>query len=323
MKEIQFLHKNKNKWQQFEDIIKSGKKIDPDKLSDLYIQVMDDLSYARTFYPRSSVVRYLNQLSSSVHSAVYSTKRESYQRIKTFWLKEVPLVFYDLRKYIFISLLIISISVLIGAVSSANDNQFVRLILGDAYVNMTEQNIAEGDPLAVYKDENQVGMFFGITLNNIWVTFRTFAFGVLFIFGTAYVLFVNGVMLGAFHHMFYKHGVLMDAFKTVWIHGTLEISAIVIAGAAGILLGSSFLFPGTYPRMASFRMGAQKGAKAIAGLVPIFILAGLLESFVTRYTEMPLFLTIFIIGSSLFFVVFYYIVYPGMLSKRKQENGIN
>lgn len=85
-----------------------------------------------------------------------------------------------------------------GIVSAANDDNFVRLILGNGYVDMTLDNIARGEPMAVYNGSEEVPMFLGITLNNIMVSFNVFAMGLLTSFGTGWLLFNNGVMLGAF-----------------------------------------------------------------------------------------------------------------------------
>jgi uncharacterized membrane protein YhdT len=90
----------------------------------------------------------------------------------------------------------------------------------------------------------------------------------------------------------------------------LEISAIVIASSAGFVLGNSFMFPGTYTRLESFKIGAVESLKICVCLVPVFIVAGFLESFVTRYTEMPLWLSIGIIAVSGAFILLYFVVYP-------------
>ena len=213
--------------------------------------------------------------------------------------------------------LIFVVSVSIGVLSSANDTGFVRLILGDTYVNMTLKNINQGDPMAVYKTMSQGSMFLLITLNNIKVSFYAFTAGLIFSFGTGLVLLYNGVMLGAFHYMFYEAGLLGQSVRTIWIHGALEISAIVIAGGAGLVIGNSFLFPGTYTRLESFQRGARDGMKIVIGLVPVFIVAGFLEGFVTRYTAMPLWLSLFIIGGSLIFIIWYVGLYPRHLANRE------
>src|SRR3546814_12119350 len=112
-----------------------------------------------------------------------------------------------------------------------------------------------------------VEMFLYIAFNNIKVSFLAFVAGVLFSFGTVWVLFQNGVMLGAFQFFFYQKGLLLTSVLSIWIHGTLEISAIIIAGSAGLVMGNSLLFPGTWSRLESFRRGARRGLRSEEGRV--------------------------------------------------------
>lgn len=316
MKEITFLNQNAEKWQQFESLISTKGSSDPDLMADLFIQITDDLSYSKTNYPKSKTTQYLNAVAAKVHQEIYKNKKEKSNRILTFWKYELPFIFKNSHKQLLYSFLIFFISMLIGVVSAANDDTFVRLILGDTYVNMTLENIDKGDPLAVYKSMNQIDMFLGITINNIKVAFVCFAAGMLFSFGTGMLLFFNGVMLGSFQYFFYSKGLLLPSVLVIWIHGTLEISAIVIAGCAGLVLGNSILFPGTYSRGASFIRGAKQGVKIVVGLVPVFIAAGFLESFVTRYSQMPMWLSLTIIGGSLIFIIWYFIIYPIVINKK-------
>jgi uncharacterized membrane protein SpoIIM required for sporulation len=324
LREVTFLKKNAEKWKQIEAFLTSKKNVNPDKLAELFIELTDDLSYSRTFYPQSRTTQYLNSLTAKIHQSIYKTKKERKERFIQFWKYEAPLLFYKHRKEILISFLIFITAMLIGVISSAGDSGFVRLILGDSYVNMTLENIDKGDPMAVYKKMNGVDMFLGITFNNIQVSFFAFMMGLLFSFGTGWILLRNGIMLGAFQYFFQVHDLLLDSVLVIWIHGTLEISAIIIAGAAGLTLGNGFLFPGTYSRRISFMTGAREGLKMIISLIPIFIVAGFLESFVTRHTGMPIFLSLTIILGSLFFVVWYFIIYPAQLFiKKGAENGSN
>ena len=315
MKEVTFLQKNTPKWRKFETLLKS-KTANPDTLADLFIQVTDDLSYARTNYPTSKTTLYLNGLASNVHQAIYKNKKEKKNRFVTFWKYELPILFKSTHKQLFYSFLIFIIAGSIGALSAAYDDTFVRLIMGDDYVNMTLENIKSGDPMAVYKSHDQVDMFFLITYNNIKVSFTEFAAGLLASVGTALLLVYNGIMLGSFQYFFYQHGLLTQSALTIWIHGTLEISAIIIAGAGGLVMGNSILFPGTYSRLESFKMGARKGIKMVIGLVPIFIIAGFLESFITRLTEIPTIFKLTIILGSAFFIIYYFIIYPIRLHRK-------
>ncbi len=316
VKEITFLKQNENKWLQFESFLSQKSGTDPDTIADLFIQITDDLSYARTNYPKSKTVQYLNSLALKAHQQIYKNKKEDKGRILKFWKYELPLEFKKSHRQLFYSFLIFVISVGIGCISAANDESFVRLILGDTYVNQTLENIDKGDPMAVYKSMTSGEMFFAITLNNIYVSFLCFVMGVLLSVGTVYMLFKNGVMLGAFQYFFFQKGLLLQSSLVIWIHGTLEISAIVIAGAAGLTMGNSILFPGTYSRLDSFKQGSKQGVKIIIGLIPVFIMAGFLESFVTRHTGMPVVLSMFIILFSLFFIIGYFIVYPVYLNKK-------
>ncbi|MDH5598759.1 MAG: stage II sporulation protein M, partial [Cyclobacteriaceae bacterium] len=116
-------------------------------------------------------------------------------------------------------------------------------------------------------------------------------------------------------YFFFQYGLLLESALTIWIHGTIEIASIIIAGGAGILAGNSILFPGTYTRMDSFRKGMNQGLKIVIGLIPLFIIAGFLESFVTRLFDMPYILKGLIIGASLYFVLFYFVFYPIKVNK--------
>jgi len=316
MREVAFLKKNSEKWKEFETLLKNTNSESADTIADLYIEISNDLAFAQSNYPESKTAAYLNDLAVKAHDTLYRNKRLDWGRIVNFWKVEVPLIFADHQKELFYAFSIFVLAISIGVLSSEIQPDFIRSILGDGYVNMTIDNIKDGDPLAVYKDEHALNMFLGITVNNIRVSFIAFVFGLTTAIGTGLVLFGNGIMVGTFFHMFYKYGIVTEAFLVVFIHGALELSVIVIAGAAGFVLGNSFLFPKTYSRYQSFLKAVKKGMKMVIGLVPIFILAGFLESFVTRYTEMPIWLSLFIIVSSFSFILFYFVIYPQRLKKK-------
>ena len=138
-------------------------------------------------------------------------------------------------------------SALIGVLSAANDPDFVRLILGNGYVDMTLDNIANGEPMAVYNGSSEVPMFLGITLNNVMVSFNCFAMGLLTSFGTGYMLLSNGIMVGAFQTFFYQHDLLWESSLAIWLHGTLEIWAIIVAGPPDWLWATAGCSPAPIP----------------------------------------------------------------------------
>ncbi len=318
MREIIFTKRNKDKWLLYEEKLSKESYINPDELTRIYLDLTDDLSYANTYYPESKLPVYLNELAAMAHRKIYKTKKESGSAIKRFFLHDFPILFYPYRKFLIYSFLIFFIFVLIGAYSASQNGDFVRWILGDAYVDMTLDNIAHDDPMAVYKQANEIDMFLGITINNIKVALYTFLLGITLGLGTIYYLMQNAIMLGAFQYFFYSKGLLWESVRTIWIHGTIEISVIIVAGAAGLILASGILMPGTYSRTHAFIQKARDGLKVMISTIPFFIIAGFLEGFVTRHTEMPDWLAILIILLSLFSIIYYYFILPAKLVQQKQ-----
>jgi len=162
MKEVSFIRQNIEKWRALEPVIDTASKQDPGRLADAYLEITTDLSFSRSHYPRSRITIYLNNLASALHNTLYKNKKESSSRIWNFWKTEVPLVMYESRKELLYSFLIFIISAAIGCLSTLNDDTFARLILSGGYVDMTLQNIEEGNPMGVYDEMSPVSMFFMI-----------------------------------------------------------------------------------------------------------------------------------------------------------------
>ena len=230
------------------------------------------------------------------------------------------MIVYQYRRYVLYAFLLFGTFVSIGVLSAANDDSFVRLILGDHYVNLTLENIDKGDPVAIYKSGSNWGGFIAITINNLYVGILSFVYGVFGGFGTGYILLENGIMLGSFQYFFYEQGVFWESVRGIWIHGAMEIFAIVIEGAAGLILGASILFPKTYNRFTSFKIGFRDGVKILISTFPFTFSAGFLEGYVTRYSNtMPNWLSVVIIIITLSLISYYYLIYPFVLNKKLKK----
>ena len=312
MREGLFIKKNIDKWKQYQ----YEPATDPDEMASQFTDLVNDLGYSKTFYPQSKVTLYLNGLASKIYLGIYKNKKERTSRIIRFWETELPLTVRKYHREILYSFIIFFLFALMAAFSAAHDETFVRGVLGDRYVDMTEDNISKGDPFGVYKSDEQFSMFLRIAVNNIQVSFMTFVAGFVLSIGTIWMMFKNGVMIGAFQYYFFAKGLGWKSILVIWLHGTLEISSIIIAGGAGLVLGNSILFPGTHKRIHSLKRGAKDGLKLLIGLIPIFITAAFLEGFVTRYSTMPVWLSLTILGSSFSFIVWYFVIYPIRLEKK-------
>ncbi|MFN0035792.1 MAG: stage II sporulation protein M [Saprospiraceae bacterium] len=315
MKETKFIAQNREKWADFEQMLRDDRR-DPEKLNDLFIQITDDLSYARTFYPNRSVRVFLNSLAQKVFHNIYRGRRFPAGRLRLFWTDELPRIMWESRQALLLSFSLFVLAFGIGMVSSIINPDFSRIILGDEYVDKTLANIELDNPMAVYQSAGQISSTAGITANNLFVDLRTAIFGVLASIGTVFIMLYNGIMVGCFQYLFVQQGVFWESFLAIWIHGTLEIGAMIIAGAAGLVAGSGLLFPGTYRRTQAFLLTMRRGLKIFIGTVPLTILAGFFEGFLTRYTETPDVIRGAFIFTSLFFLLWYFVWLPWHKARR-------
>ncbi len=315
MRETDFIANNQEKWQRYERALEASEQ-DPELLRELYIHTTDDLSYSRTFYPNRSVRVYLNHLAQQTFLQISRGRKGEAGRFVSFWTDELPRVVHANRRPLLVSLLLFLLAMLIGVISYRIDNDFAATIMGEGYMAMTRDNIESGDPMAVYKEMSPFNMTLAITVNNIYVALLTFVSGALFAIGSVVQLLRNGIMLGVFQYFFYDQGIFQESFLTIWIHGALEISSIVIAGGAGLTMGMGLLFPGTLSRLASFKRSARAGLKIFLGTVPLFIIAGFLESYLTRHTELPDGIRLAFILLCFGFVYWYFVAYPRAVARR-------
>jgi uncharacterized membrane protein SpoIIM required for sporulation len=323
MREKKFVEQNQESWIKFEEASQKGSQIDPETFNDLFSQITEDLSYSRTQYPKRSIRVYLNALAQRIYLKLHQRRSSGSRSFLQFWKDDLPLALYQAKRELNISLIFFLAAMLIGVISSIHDPDFANVILGEGYVEMTKENIENGDPMGVYKQSGELEMFLAITINNILVAFRTFVLGAFLGVGTLIIMLYNGIMVGTFQYFFIERGLLQESFLTIWMHGALEISSIVIAGAAGLTMGRGLLYPGTLPRKQAFIIGARRAIKIMLGLVPLFIIAGFIEGFFTRLTEMPDVLRGTFIGMCFLFIGTYFWWYPSRRYRGTPRQAIN
>jgi uncharacterized membrane protein SpoIIM required for sporulation len=326
MREALFIKKNAQKWNEYQYL----QTEDPDQMADRFITLLDDLSYAKTFYPHSKVTQWINSLAVSIYQTIYQNKKQRFSRLLTFWQYELPLMFRKYHKLFLYTFLLFVLLCSMAVLSSMKDDGFVTGILGENYVAMTEENIEKGDPFGVYSDESRFSMWVRIAYNNIKVGFLMVVSGITFGLGTLYLYVQNSIMVGSFQYMFFAKGLGWQSVLVIWIHGTLEISGMIIEACAGFILARSILFPGTFSRWISFKRGVKDAMKICVSLVPITILAAFLESYITRLssnafdkstnTSLPVAASISILAISLFFILWYFVVYPIRLERKMRSN---
>jgi uncharacterized membrane protein SpoIIM required for sporulation len=312
LREALFIKKNKDRWLKNQHTPSE----DADEMARDFIQLVDDLAYAKTFYPSGKVTRYINTQASKIYLDIYKNRREESNRLVTFWKYSLPLTIRRHHSTILFCFIIFLIFFGIGFFLSKEDEMVTREFLGDTYVDYTQANIDKGNPFGIYENGNPFLSWLGIMFNNILVTLRIFASGIFFGLPSLYNLAWEATRVGVFDQMFAGKGLGIDFFLVVFVHGTLELTAIIIGSAAGVILGKSFLFPGTIRRIDAFKRGAKDGVKIMVGLLPILGLAAFFEGFITRlYNDISI-LTTVVVSLSVLFIIWYFIIYPIRLGRK-------
>jgi len=284
-----------------------------------FVKLVDDLAYAKTFYPTSRATRFINTLASGIYLRIYQNRREESNRLVKFWKYDVPFTIGKHHRIILFCAFVFILFYVLGFFSAKLDEGFTREVLGDSYIEMTEKNIENGNPFGVYQSGNGMLTWLGIMVNNVLVSMIAFVKGIFLGFLSISDLVQNSMMVGAFHYMFAAKGLGVAFILAVMIHGLLELTAIVIACSAGVIMGISYIFPGTNSRLEAFKTGVKDGVKIVIGLVPVFMIAAFFEGFITGLYQMPLVLNIFILLLSASFIVWYFIIYPIRLRKKARQ----
>lgn len=306
MRETDFIDQNKAKWNEFEKQLKVSKK-DPEKLGRLFIETTDDLSYSRTFYPNRSVRVYLNSIAQQVFQSIYKNKKSKGSKILNFWQTALPEAMWENRKQLLLAFVVFFAGLAVGLVSGIYDPDYISNMFGGIDVD---------DFMDYYKNPEPFEWFLELAWNNIRVAVITFVLGMVFGFGAAFIVFYNAIRLGVFFAFFIAKGLFWHSFYTVMLHGTLELSMIVLAGCAGLALARGIIAPGSYPRLQALVMSARAGIKIMMGVAALLLVAAFIEAFVTRHMDAPNLLRGSLVVVCMIIVVGYFVIYPRIRYKQ-------
>jgi len=312
VREALFIKKHKKKWSK----IQQSQATNPDEMANDFTELVNDLAYAKTFYPTSKVTQFINGQASKIYLSIYKNRKEESNRIVTFWKYDLPLTIRRYHRVILFMFIFFCIFFVVGFFSSRQDETFVRQMLSDDYVDKTIQNIEEGNPFGIYQSGSSFLSWMGIMINNIKVALVYFSEGIFFGILTIKDIMTESISIGSFHYLFFSRGLGLQWALAVLIHGTLELWSIIVAGAAGVILGMGLLFPGTTKRIDSLKRAAKDGVKITIGVLPVFIIAAFFEGFVTRHYKMHWIFSSLILFSSTIFIIWYFIIYPIRLQRK-------
>ena len=162
MREALFIKKNRDRWLRNQHMPSD----DPDEMAKDFTQLVDDLAYAKTFYPSGKVTKYINSQASRIYLSIYKNRKEESNRLVTFWKYDLPLTIRKHHKAVLFSFMFFMIFFAIGYFSSMKDEAVARGFLGDAYVNETLNNIEKGNPFGIYETGNPVLSWLQLMIHN-------------------------------------------------------------------------------------------------------------------------------------------------------------
>jgi uncharacterized membrane protein SpoIIM required for sporulation len=285
MNQDQFVARRQQQWQQLSRILGEMQRQGPRRMpldmvqevGRLYRQTASDLAYARTYFPGSATQRYLNQLVSQAHSMIYA---EEPQRLKTLWrffAQDVPRTVRRHWVPLVLAVAFLVTGLLVGCFATIYDPNLAEALVP---AQILERVVS---PQERYYEPVPARPIMGtlIMLNNIKVGVLGFGLGITLGVGTAVVLFYNGLTIGAVVAQSVFHGDFVSLWAHLMAHGSLELMAIFLCGAAGLVLGWSIVAPGDLPRSTAVTNAAKDAVTMVMGSVPFFVVAATIEGFVT------------------------------------------
>ncbi len=271
----------------------------------LYRQTATDLATVREDPTSHTLSVYLNELLGRAHNLVYMGRRGGPGRVAQFYAREFPHVFRQTFSYTLLAFCVFLAGTVAGGLATFAQPQFSRYILGPERSDTIERRVDWTQSIVAMKPLASSG----IMTNNLSVAIATFASGVLAGIGTLYLLFFNGMLMGVILAACWQAGMLKTILTFIVGHGSLELPAIFIAGGAGLLVAKGLLFPGLLPRRASLADAGSKAVRLFLGVVPLLIVAGIVEGFVS---PSPLSWKLkCALGAALFTLLVAYVTLPG------------
>jgi len=281
----------------------------------LYRQVASDLSVLRQDATSRTYAAYVNQLLARAHHIIYSGRKTSLLTLFRFLRDEYPAIFQRQIGWVIASVLVTVAWGLMGAAITTARPQFMRHFVGPQMIATMERHQMWTESIvSVAPTETS-----HIMTNNLSVSFVTFASGIVFGVGTFFYLFVNGMMLGVIGAACHQYGMSLALWSFVAPHGSLELPAILIAGAAGFRLGHSMLFPGALRWRESVARGGLEASSLVSGMIPLLVVAGCLEGFFSP-SHAPIWLK-FTVGALLFTFLLLWLFRPVQSSTAPTESS--
>ncbi|WP_261304148.1 stage II sporulation protein M [Paenibacillus andongensis] len=315
-----FIREHKSQWTELEQLLiqlnKRKSRLQAshvNRFTELYKVASAHLATLQTHMPADETTLYLNHLVSQAHNAMYKENNKSSKQMKEFFLHYFPSLIHVRSIFVGFALFLFLLGGLLGFLSVWNDPLNLSVIMPGAMAD----SIDPSKTAAPRGDLHSPLVSTAIMTNNIRVAVLAFISGVTLGIGTIYLMINNGLIVGALAAVFMQSGKSYVFWAYILPHGIIELTAIFIAGGAGLYMGYRFFVPGPYPRKLRFLESAKESAQLLIGTIPLFIIAGIIEGYITPST-MSLEVKYLIAGVTLLLLGLYYGYGTSKRFKQKQ-----
>jgi uncharacterized membrane protein SpoIIM required for sporulation len=286
-----FYHSRQNDWRQLTELLDRSQQalaqLSPEEvkmLGKLYRAATSDLAVAQREFPNQPVTTYLNQLVARGHAVVYRSEPLAFQRIIRFARQGFPRTFRETFPFTLTAMLLLVLPALIaGLLTNWQPEASVWLLppqVQSLIPQIEDQDLWTDIPI----EERPYASSFIMT-NNIRVSFLAFSGGVTAALLTVYVMIFNGLLIGGLLGLTSHYDVGFELGTFMVGHGVIELTTIFIAGGSGLMLGWAIIHPGLLRRRDALTLAARKALRLVIGCVPLLVIAGVIEGFISPNEE--------------------------------------
>lgn len=335
LKSLEFRREREATWRELESLVSAIEKGGLHSLTDnelsrlpiLYRAVVSSLSVARSISLDRALLQYLEALAGRAYFCVYGTRRDVFETIDRFFRQRFPAAVRQFRWYVALAAAVLLLGAATGLIMTLNEP--------DRFYSFVDSSYAQGrDPSAstetlldgLYDTERSFGdqlIAFASFLfsHNARIGMLCFALGFAFGLPTLILLFTNGLIIGAFAGLFHSRSIGVDFWGWVLPHGVTELLAVVLCGAAGMVLGHSLLVPGRATRLQNLARRGREAGMVVLGAVVMFFVAALIEG-IFRQTVTDISVRYSVIAvTALFWLLFFSLVGRFGVTKSGGDGG--
>lgn len=282
-----FIERGRPTWQELEALVQRAQRAltsldgaEVDALGRLYRKATADLALAQREFPSHRVTVYLNQLVGRAHAVIYRDRPLRWSALLRFYRTDFPRVYRALLPWTIPAFLLMVVPMIALFFAAWADPEALIVVGGEEMRSMIEQ-VKQGELWTEIAPSVRSAAASLILTNNIQVMFLTFAGGVTAGLLTLWVLVSNGLHLGGVFGMLQAYGMARGLADFVVAHGFIELSVIFLAGGCGLYIGDGLVRPGLGSRRQVLVERARVAVRVILGCVPLLVLAGLIEGFIS------------------------------------------